>query len=1676
MPSLCNLTMRTISTLTVFLLLVASVFSASAFAQGSKRKSLYDPIEEQDKDRPGKRAEWMMRGREAPKGQSAAALRLRAHQQKMAMRAAREAAAKRAGNSAPATPATAGWVALGPAPLVSDQDFYGLVSGRSTAIAIDQSDATGNTVYAAAASGGVWKSTNAANANPATVTWTPLTDQQASLTNGAVSVKADGSVVLVGTGEPDNAIDSYYGVGILRSTDKGATWTLIPSSDSGAHPFAGLGFSKFAWDSATGSTNTVVAAAADSFKGDQEALLNLNTSNWGLYLSTDMGATWTYQTPTDNSLPSPVTDVTYNLKAGKFFAAIQYHGLYSSTDGTHWTRLTNQPDPTNLSLGNCPTIVQFINNASTCPMFRGQLTTVPGRNEMYFWYVDGSDNDFGIWQSTNGGAAWTQIDETGITVCGDVDNQGNPAGCGTEQAFYNLEISAIGDPDGTSTDIYAGAVNLFRCKLANKATTCSTVDANLPKSWLNLTHVYGCSSIANVHPDEHGLDFMVVGGKDIMYFGNDGGVSRALDGFTGLDFGSCNSGTNQFDNLNTNIGSMTQFVSFSLHPTDQNTLLGGTQDNGSPATSTATSSSQFATVLGGDGGYNAINPNKTEEWFASTPVSEIVICELGINCENNFFYVASPDVLGNIDTGAFYTPFILDPQNTSEMLIGTCRVLRGAATINSVFNELSVNFDTLDISPCSGFETNQVHGLAAGGPKDSNGFSNVIYAVTFGLGPVFGPSFGPAGEVWATTNAATTALSNVTGTINPSNYAISSVAMDNTDTTGQTAYVGIMGFNTSHVFKTTDAGGTGLASDWTDWSGTGLPDSPVNDLFVDSSVNPAQLYAATDVGIFVSSTSSPSWTEVGPSPSSGQAGYLPNVPVSAIRLFNSAGLKKLRVSTYGRGIWEYTLAVPATTTTTLTSSQNPANQGTAVTFTATVTTTGANPPTGSVTFKDGTTTLGTGTLSTVAGSQVATFMTSTLTVGAHSITAVYGGDANNPSSTSSVLTQTINAATTTTTTVTSSLNPASQGAAVTFTATVATSGTHPPTGTVTFNDGGTAIGSGSLSTVAGSQVATFTTSALTVGMHSITAVYGGDANNPSSTSSVLAQTITATTTTTLTSSLNPANQGMAVTFTATVATTGSHPATGTVTFNDGAASLGTGTLNTVAGSQVATFTTSTLAVGAHPITAVYGGDGNNSGSTSSVLTQTINTATTTTTLTSSQNPAVQGTAVTFTATVATAGTHPPTGTVTFNDGAASLGTGTLNTMAGAQVATLTTSSLTAGTHSITAVYAGDTNNAGSTSLVLTQTITAVTTTTLIPSANPANQGAPVTFTATVATAGTHPPTGTVTFKDGSTALGMGTLNGSLMATLTTSALAGGSHSITAVYGGDANNAGSTSSALPEAIVATTTTALTASANSIPSGASVTFTATVTAVNSTGPAPTGTVTFKNGTSTLGTGTLASGVATLTTTTLVTIGTDSITAVYGGDTNNQGSTSSPLTEPVTAATFTISASPATQTISSGGTATITVTVTPQGVYTSPISFAATLTPTSTATIKFNPAMVTPNGSTATTMLTIQGATSGTRRAANRATKSSVLNASLLWTPLGLAGLFLVGRRRKDYRKVVRNLLLAAGLLLIALTMFGCGGGGSSPPPTQTYTVQITATAAASGNSGAVTTSTTVSFTAQ
>ncbi|HZP89020.1 MAG TPA: Ig-like domain repeat protein, partial [Burkholderiales bacterium] len=495
-------------------------------------------------------------------------------------------------------------------------------------------------------------------------------------------------------------------------------------------------------------------------------------------------------------------------------------------------------------------------------------------------------------------------------------------------------------------------------------------------------------------------------------------------------------------------------------------------------------------------------------------------------------------------------------------------------------------------------------------------------------------------------------------------------------------------------------------------------------------------------------------------------------------------------------------------TTTLSSSLNPATAGTTVTFTATVT---GTAPSGNVSFSDGGNAIigcDAQALSGTGNSRTATCSTNSLAAGTHNLTASYGGDANNASSTSSTLSQIINnAQTATTTTLASSANPATVGTTVTFTATVDGSN---PTGTVSFTDGSNAIASCnavSLSGTGNTRTVTCSTSSLAAGAHNITATYGGDTDNASSTSQALSQVINAltSTTTTLASSANPATVGTTVTFTATV--TGAAPS-GNVSFKDGSNVI-TGcdaqALSGTSNSRTASCNTSSLAVGSHTIVASYGGDANNASSTSSTLSQVVNNAqtATTTTLASSANPAGLSTAVTFTATVA--GTAP-TGNVSFSDGNTVISSCNAMAVSGSgnsRTAVCAISTLAVGTHDITASYSGDSANTASTSAALQQVINAASSTTaLTSSANPTSVGSTITLTATV---GGYAPTGTVSFSDGgSTISGCGAVNvtasgNTVSATCSTNEFSDGSHNIVASYSGDANNAASNSTALTQVI-------------------------------------------------------------------------------------------------------------------------------------------------------------------------------------------------------------------------------------------------------------------------------------
>jgi hypothetical protein len=443
----------------------------------------------------------------------------------------------------------------------------------------------------------------------------------------------------------------------------------------------------------------------------------------------------------------------------------------------------------------------------------------------------------------------------------------------------------------------------------------------------------------------------------------------------------------------------------------------------------------------------------------------------------------------------------------------------------------------------------------------------------------------------------------------------------------------------------------------------------------------------------------------------------------------------------------------ATSALTIATSSNPSAFNQPVTFTATINGANglvkerrhANPEvvTGTVTWSAntgcGTTTVNSGTPGT------ATCTSSSLPAGTDTITATYSGDSNHSGSTATLNGGQVVGEAPATTVITSSLNPATYGQSVSFTANV-TSTAGTPTGTVQFNIDGTAFGSPV--TLSSSSATSGSLSTLAAGTHTVTAVYSGDTNFPPSTGTLSGGEVVnpATAATTVTSGLNPTSYGQSVTFTATISGANGlvkrkahakpEVVTGTVTWS---ANTGCGTTTISSGNPgTATCTTTSLPAGNNTITATYSGDSNHSGGSGTLSGgQVVDQLSTSTTVASNLNPSVYGQGVSFTANVtSTSGT--PAGTVQFNiDGTAS---GSPVTLSSGSATSASTAMLAVGTHTVTAVYSGATNYTGSTgTLSGGQVVNAVQSQTITFNANPPSNAVYNTSFTVSATAGSGLP-------------------------------------------------------------------------------------------------------------------------------------------------------------------------------------------------------------------------------------------------------------------------------------------------------------------------------------------------
>ncbi len=825
------------------------------------------------------------------------------------------------------------WQPSGPIQLSTPS--YGLVTGRVSSLIADPNDTTGNTVYLGATGGGVWKSTNAAG-NAGSVTFTPLTDDISvfansfdsipSLSIGAISVQpGNPQVLLAGTGDPNDALDSYYGVGILRSSNGGSSWTLIAQSSDLAlngstnYSMEGVGFAGFAWSTTT--ANLVVAAASQSLEG---LLVNTgfaSTAETGLYYSQDAGQTWHLATVEDSSTQiiqssdpessppgNPATAVVWNPQRALFIAAIRFHGYYSSPDGITWTRLANQPGA-NLTASQCPANPGGTGNSS-CPIFRGALAVQPSTGDTFALTTDINNVDQGLFHdvcSTNGTAVsscasstitfGTQITDTALDSTGGV----------IPQADYNLALSAVASQQDTI--LFAGTEDIYRCSLADSCT------------WRNTTNDQTCAA-AQVAPSTHAIDG-TFGANGLLYFGNDGGVWRSTDTVSQTGAVCASTDAAHFQNLNAGIGSLAEISHLDVSPSSASLVLAGIGGFGVTASETAAAqggTGAWQQLLTGEGSYVAIDPVTPGNWYADSGQGvSIYSCPDGGSCTGSDFGTTPVIGRAQVEDDADYfldaAPWMLDPLNSQNIILGTCRMWLGPVTGSwTSSNLLSTMLDGDQQSFCDG--NAQLRSVGAGGSYNSAQGGEQMYAGTAGLldggGSVPGHLFGatvPEGGgtvTWSDLWRNPVTNTSLSSQFNAGGYAISSITVDPHDATGNTLYAGIAGFpyeQSGVLYGSTDGG-----AQWVNLTNS-LPYSPLNSIVVDPGTS-STVYVGGDFGVYyttsISSCSSGSqncWSQLG----SG----LPNAPVTSLRISSIAGSTVLEAGTYGRGIWTIGLSSTA---------------------------------------------------------------------------------------------------------------------------------------------------------------------------------------------------------------------------------------------------------------------------------------------------------------------------------------------------------------------------------------------------------------------------------------------------------------------------------------------------------------------------------------------------------------------------------------------------------------------------------------------------------------------------------------------------------------------------------------------------------------------------------------------
>ncbi len=742
-------------------------------------------------------------------------------------------------NNAPTSISAISWAERGP----------NNIGGRTRGFIFDSNDPTGNTAFAGAVSGGLWRTTNFKTGTP--VTWTQISSISQNL---AITCIAQDPVTLgtmyAGTGEGFNNVDAVRGLGVYKSTDFGLTWTLLASTTTGGASASSFSFVQkiLVYNNPTHDVYVACRSAVFCNAG-------------GLMRSTNGGTSWTRVIGTFGGTCATSTDY-------KIFDIEQSLGgdlwVSSVTESTGLGKMWRSP--AGATVGNVGT---WVDKTPTGTWQRIELACSPTNNNKIYALLQGGTNAVGGIRRTDDGAAipatsWTDITNAANTWC---DQGVLSTDFSRNQAWYDLMLAVKPDDDNTA---FAGGVDVM--KTVNSGT-----------NWAQATRwsSFMCGSLPIIHADIHNIVYLP-GSSTEFVVATDGGL-----------YYTANSGTS-FTTKNNNYN-ITQYYSCDIHPTSaSNYMLAGSQDNGTHKF-TAAGINAVTTPTGGDGGFCLIDQkNPLQQMTNFTGTSPNISNDGGIAFTQ----------IGSFTTDRFINPGDFDTTSSTTPALSTAAFYYcGAATNN--FRRLTINFSTLSLVSNSFAVTGSTANHAVSAIKVD---PNTVNRVWVAMSVASGASANVAPQLFYASNANTTPVFTaitLPATVTTGQY-ISSIDVEN----GNASHIliTISNYGVTSVYESTDLGVT-----WTalDNNGVNIPDVPVRwGMFIPSGYGQAPtavggILLATELGVWGTNTISGNTT-----PFVQNNTGMGNVRVDMLKYRGSD--KTVAVATHGRGLFtgQFNIALP----------------------------------------------------------------------------------------------------------------------------------------------------------------------------------------------------------------------------------------------------------------------------------------------------------------------------------------------------------------------------------------------------------------------------------------------------------------------------------------------------------------------------------------------------------------------------------------------------------------------------------------------------------------------------------------------------------------------------------------------------------------------------------------------